>query len=234
MAINKINYKYFNFDNNNDIENQELLITRNNDDNITFFYKNISYFHEYSGIKIIKTQNTNKTIKDLIYKNSTESYIKINDIYLRHKDIIIISPFTKISDILNDKTNGNLHNYLKERNCFQSSANIEKEIIENIKKYEDKLEKIIDYDLSKCDIINFIDIKEDFIDENNIKDVLDILKSYDRKITIIFNDVDYLKYESIIDYFSFFNFLFFVNGFDDGYKKILNYEDYLIEFTNEI
>ena len=67
-------------------------------------------------------------------------------------------------------------------------------------------------------------------DRTNIIQLLNVLKSYDKKLLVIFNDVDYLKFEEVTDLLPFYNFLYFVNGFDDSYKLIENYQDFLVEY----
>lgn len=230
MQVNKINFKYF--DTKKVIENEIPKIVYKNDFNkdLSFNKNNVNHFFEYCGFSVIKTKNTNKSIKELLFNNYYESYIKINGIIIKNKDVIIISPFTKISDILSSKTNGNLHHYLKEQNCFSVNNEIETFISQKIDALTSTFNELIDIDLSKCDVINYIDIKDEFITKENIKKILEILKQYENKKLIIFNDVDYLDYDSIMDYINHFNFLYFVNDFEENYKCIDNYEIFLIEY----
>ncbi len=229
MAINKINYKFFNKKINNE-EDSKILYSNIFDEKISFIKENKFHSFEYSGIKIIKTSNTNKAIKDLIYKDRYETYIKINDNYLKQSDVVIISSFTKVSDILSSRTNGNIHSYLKNKNCIKNNNMIEEFISRQLNEISSDINDVIEYDLSKCDLINYIDVKDDFVDENNISNILDILKTYDKKILIIFNDVDYLKYELVAKYFQHYNFLYFVNNNENNYESIDDIELYLIEY----
>ena len=229
MIINKINFSYLK--NKEVIEDEEKIIFANNIQNKIALIKNdLSFYYEFSGFKLIKCINTNKAIKELLFKNNVESFIKINDSYLKQKDILIISPFTKIKDILNSKTNGNIHNFLKEKNLMNTNKSIEDFILEKLSQCDEEVKNVIDYDLSKCDLINYIDIKDEFVSSENIFDILNILKTYDRKYLVIFNDIDYLKYERIVEFLPFFNFLYFVNSIDEDYKKLENYEEFLIEY----
>ncbi len=229
MIINKINFSYLK--NKEVIEDEEKIIFANNIQNKIALIKNdLSFYYEFSGFKLIKCINTNKAIKELLFKNNVESFIKINDSYLKQKDILIISPFTKIKDILNSKTNGNIHNFLKEKNLMNTNKSIEDFILEKLSQCDEEVKNVIDYDLSKCDLINYIDIKDEFVSSENIFDILNILKTYDRKYLVIFNDIDYLKYERIVGFLPFFNFLYFVNSIDEDYKKLENYEEFLIEY----
>ena len=128
------------------------------------------------------------------------------------------------------KINGNIHKFLKEQNLIQTNKDIEEYVIEKLNNCDESIKNIIDYDLSKCDLINYIDVKDEFISSENILNVLDVLKTHDKKYLIIFNDIDYLKYSEIENYFPFFNFLYFVNSIDEDYKKLINYEEFLIEY----
>ncbi|MDE5617695.1 MAG: hypothetical protein K2I36_02490, partial [Ureaplasma sp.] len=60
--------------------------------------------------------------------------------------------------------------------------------------------------------------------------VLEILKTFNKKYTIIFNDIIYLKYDNVCQYLQYFNFLYFINSNNDNYQIIQNFEDYLIEY----
>ncbi len=229
MKVNRIDLNFFK--KKEPIETHEKVIFSNEFQNkIAFIKNNLSYYYEFMGLKIIKCLNTNKTIKDLLFKNIYDTYIKINDTYLRQKDVIVISPFTKIKDILNSKINGNIHNYLKEKDLFNISKDIENFVTEKLNKCDISFKNVIEYDLSKCDLINYVDVKEEFVSSENIIDILKILKTYDKKLLIIFNDIDYLDFDKIIEFLPFYNFLYFVNSLDDNYKQIENYEEFLIEY----
>ena len=47
---------------------------------------------------------------------------------------------------------------------------------------------------------------------------------------MIFNDVDYLKFEEVTVLLPYYNFIYFVNGFEETYKLIQNYQDFLVEY----
>ena len=229
MALNKINYGYFQKEKVTEVESQIIYANKFNE-TISLIKNNQSLSFDYVGFKLIKSVNTNKSIKDLIYKNHIESNIKINDVTLKQKDIIIISAFSRISDILSSRSSGNLHNFLKNKNLIETNYQIEEFIVSKINQYQNDLDNLIDLNLSKCDLINYIDAKDDFIDKTNIIQLLNVLKSYDKKLLVIFNDVDYLKFEQVTDLLPFYNFLYFVNGFEDSYKLIENYQDFLVEY----
>ena len=229
MSINKINFNYFV---SNKHEEQK--------DNIVFSYDNSQWLGlikndkllswEYFGFIVIRCQNTNKAIKELLYKDRYSSNIKINDKSICISDVIIISPFTRISDVLSDKSNANLHSYLKQNDSFKLRLEIEQFIVSKLNLFKEDIDELVEYDLSKSDLINFIDIKDDFIDKNNFIKILNVLKSYDQKKLIIFNDVDYIDFNELSKYIQYFDFLYFVNEHDEEYTKIENYESLLIEY----
>ena len=229
MALNKINYRYFTNKKVVEVEPQVIYANKFNE-TISLTKNNQSLSFDYVGFKLIKCVNTNKAIKDLLYKNHIESNIKINDVTLKQKDIIIISAFSRISDILSSRTSGNLHTFLKNKNLIQTNYQIEEFIASKVNQYQNELDSLIDLNLSKCDLINYIDAKDDFIDQTNIMPLLNVLKTYDKKLLVIFNDVDYLKFEEVTDLLSYYNFIYFVNGFEETYKLIQNYQDFLVEY----
>ena len=115
---------------------------------------------------------------------------------------------------MNDKNNGTLHNFLKDNGNAQRTLKIENEIV---KIYEEinYLNNVIDLDLSKSDIINFIDIKDDFVNEKNILTILEIMKVENHKKLIIFNDVNLIKYQDFQNLLNYFDFLYIVNSLNE-------------------
>ncbi len=185
---------------------------------------------DYFGFKIVKTTNTNISIRNLIYKDNISTNIKINDIFIKQKDVIIISPFTRVSEIISDRNNDNLHQFLKENDIFLANNLLEQFINKQLISLPNNVQNIINHNYSKCDLINYCEVKDDFIDEYNIIDVLEILKTFNNKYTIIFNDIIYLKYDLVYKYLQHFNFLYFINHKNNDYQIIQNWEDYLIEY----
>ena len=120
MKFNNINLKFFQKKLKNHDDNK-IIYSNKFTETISFYKNNENHIFDYCGFSIIKSSNTNRDIKEMIYKNNIETGIRINDVTLKLKDIIIISPFTKISDILSSKSNNNLHNFYKENNCFNTS-----------------------------------------------------------------------------------------------------------------
>ena len=102
MSMNKINLSYLKSKITIE-EEQKIIFTNKIQNKIALIKNELSFYYEFYGFKLIKCVNTNKTIKELLFKNNVETHIKINDLFLKQKDVIIISPFTKIKDILNAK-----------------------------------------------------------------------------------------------------------------------------------
>lgn len=230
--MNKINLSYFKDEEEKIIE-EKKKIESNSSDSITFHYFDSYFDFEYSGVKIIKNHNTNKFIRNLLNDDeNTNSNISINDFHVKNKDIIIISPFTKIKDILSARTNANMHNYLKNKDIMRSNSNIENSIINEYKEFEEIFD-LTDINLTKADLINYIEIKDEFVNSENIKQIFNILNDKNNKKLVIFNDVDYLKIEELKEFLINFNFLFIVNYYEDNYEDIENIEDYIIFSKNK-
>lgn len=229
--MNKINLSYFE-DKEYKIIEEKRRIKNNPKDEIKFHYLSNIFNFDYSGVKIIKNNNTNKFIRALINdEQNINSNILINDFHVKNKDIVIISPFTKIKDILSSKVNGNIHNHLKNEDILFSNSNIEKIIVEQYNGFESIFD-LTDINLSKADLINYIDIKDEFVNENNIKAILNILRNQINKKLIIFNDVDYLKIHELDQFMTNFNFLFVINSYEKSYENIENFEDFIIFSQN--
>lgn len=230
--MNRINLNYFYQNVKKTIdEESKIVFSKNFQNQICFIKNNKSFYFEYSGFKLVRSINTNKSIKDLIFNNKTWcSQIKLNNITIDPKNIIIISPFTKVKDILSTRVNNNVHKYLKEKDVYKINNEIEQFLLEKIKHLPQELISLIEYDLSKCDLINYIDILDEFINKDNIKNILEVIKTYDKKPLIILNDVDYLSYEEIIDYLQFFNFIYFINNNSESYLEIANYKEFMIDY----
>ncbi len=228
--MNKINLAYFNEKEYDEIK-EKKKINNSKKDTIQLKYFESYFDFDYSGVKIIKNYNTNKFIRNLINDDeNVNSNIAINDFYIKNKDIIIISPFTKIKDILSSRVNGNIHNYLKNQTLLESNSNIEKIIVKEYQEFE-RIFDLTDINLTKVDLINYIDIKDEFVGKNNIKQILNILNEQNNKKLIIFNDVDYLKIEELKLFLINFSFLFVVNNYENNYEFIENFEDFII-FSN--
>jgi hypothetical protein len=231
--MNKINFSYFNEEEIETIIEKSKIKTIDYATTISFNYLNNYYNFDYLGIKIMKNVNTNKLIRSLLNDEEIESNISINNYHIKNKDIIIISPFTKINDILSSKTNGNLHNFLKDEKIIDSNSIIEKTITNEFNKFK-MIDQLTDINLSKVDLINFIDINDNFVSEKNIKLILDILKNTTSKKLIIFNDVEYIKISELDQYISYFNFLYVVNEYEENYKNLIDYKYFLILVKNNL
>jgi len=231
--MNKINFSYFNEDELEVIIEKSKIKTIDYATTISFNYFDNYYNFDYLGVKIMKHVNTNKLIRLLLNDNEIDSNISINNYRIKNKDIIIISPFTKINDILSSRTNGNLHNFLKDEKVIDSNSIIEKSITDEFNKFT-KIEQLTELNLSKVDLINYVDINDNFVSEKNIKLILEILKNTTSKKLIIFNDVEYIKISELDQYISFFNFLYVINEYEENYKNLIDYKYFLILVKNSL
>lgn len=227
--MNKINFEYFNEEKISEIIEKSKIKIPDYNTIISFNYHENYYNFDYLGLKFIKHHNTNKLIRTLLFneENIVNSNISINNIPIKNKDIIIISPFTKINDILSSKVNGNVHNFLKDEGIIETNSKIESTIVDQYNSFN-KIFELTDLNLAKVDLINYVDIKDSFISEDNIELIFEILKNNTSKKLIILNDVDYINIKKIEKYITNFNFLYIINENDDSYKNILNYENFLI------
>ncbi len=231
--MNKINFSYFNEDELEVIIEKSKIKTIDYATTISFNYLDNYYNFDYLGVKIMKHVNTNKLIRLLLNDDEIDSNISINNYRIKNKDIIIISPFTKINDILSSRTNGNLHNFLKDEKVIDSNSIIEKSITDEFNKFT-KIEQLTELNLSKIDLINYVDINDNFVSEKNIKLILEILKNTTSKKLIIFNDVEYIKISELDQYISFFNFLYVINEYEEYYKNLIDYKYFLIFVKNSL
>jgi len=230
--MNKINYDILiNKKTLIEIEKIELKTTLDFS-NIEFIISNKFFNFDYLGLKIIKTNNTNKFIRNLLNDQNVNSNIKINNLSVKNKDTIIISPFTKVGDVLSSRSNGNLHNFMKDNKICESNSNIEKIVVENYNQFE-AISSLTELNLTKADLINYIDINDEFVSSKNIKLIFDILKNQNKKIMIIFNDVDYFKINQCSKYLLHFNFLYIVNKEEFNFIDIINIEDYILDFSSK-
>ena len=71
MALNKINYRYFTNKKMVEVEPRVIYANKFNE-TISLTKNNQSLSFDYVGFKLIKCVNTNKAIKDLLYKNHIE------------------------------------------------------------------------------------------------------------------------------------------------------------------
>lgn len=195
---------------------------------ICFAIDKSSFEFNYSGIRIIKTLNTNKFLRKLFDDNG-DCNIKINGIKTRAKDVLIISPLTRINDLLNTKVSGNINDFLKTGDIGKDKMMMENEIMKIFNSKENCFKELVDVDLEKTDLINYVDVKEDFVDEKNILDVLEVLNKVNKKCLIIFNDVQYLSLEHCGKYLKRFDFLYIMNSFEKEWLEIKNFEEVCLE-----
>lgn len=181
---------------------------------LKFNIDNLSSDFEYHGLKIIVCDNPDIFVRNILNNNESYSRICIDENLVRNKNIFHIHPFSKISDFINNKSNGLLHEYLKSKDIESNNKEFEEFIGQKYYQFDDKyLESITDINLEKASILDYIEVSKEYLDSDNIKSLLNIIKGSDKnKQLIIINDYRILDIESIIvDYIDHFNFLVITN-----------------------
>ncbi|MEG1009653.1 MAG: hypothetical protein RSF67_07590, partial [Clostridia bacterium] len=208
----KTSAEYKNQSNDIAIINKQLDRLRNNNDLLTFQIDNFSSKLSFNGIKIIINDEPNLLIRNLLNDNQTYSRIIINDSCIRNKNIFHIDYFTRVSDILNSKKNGLLHEYLKTKDIANNDHILQDFISQSFFNMKDKnLESISTIDFSTASIIDYLEINNDYLTKENLNCILSILKeSSTDKILIILNDYNLIPIDEIItNYINDFHFLIF-------------------------
>lgn len=206
-----------------EISNEINKININNNLKLKFNLDNLSSEFTYHGLKIIVCEEPNVLLRDLLNENNSYSKILINNKLVRNKDIFHIHSFSKISDFLNTKNNGILHEFLKQKDIEKSNLKFEDFIINQFNEIKnDDLYNLSEIDLSDASILNFLNITKEYVDYKNIFSLLDIIKvGTNDKPLIIINDYQIIDIEYILDkYISDFYFLIFTNNFIKWIKEI--------------
>lgn len=188
---------------------------------LKFNLDNISSTFEYHGLKIIVCDEPDIFVRNLLNKNESYSNVYINDHLVRNKNIFHIHAFSKISDFINNKNNGLLHNYLKSKDIEKNNLEFEDFITQKYFDFHDNdLEQVTDIDLSKSSILDYISVNSEYINNENIFNLLNIIKDSDTdKKLVIINDYKIINIENIIkNYLDSFNFLIITNDL----KKWMN------------
>lgn len=201
-------------------------ISLKNKDKLKFNIEDLSSDFTYYGLKIIVCDNPNIFLRNILNIESSYSKILINNKFVRNKDIFHIHSFSKISDFLNTKNNGILHEYLKKQDIEKSNLKFEDFILNQFEEVKNKdLNNLIEIDLSKASMLDFLNISKEYINSNNIICLLNILKQgTNDKPLIIINDYQIIDINLILkDYIKDFNFLIFTNNL----KKWMNEISYI-------
>lgn len=218
--------------------NKHLDNLRKDNEKLSFLIDNFSSKLNFNGIKIIITDEPNLLIRKLLNDNETYSRIQINDNTIRNKNIFHISHFTKISDILNSKKNGLLHQYLKKKDILKSDLQLQDFISKSFINMEDRnLDNISSIDYSDASILDYLEIGNEYLTKETFHSILSILKdSSTDKMLIILNDYNLISIDEIaLNYSKDFDFLIFTKNIN---KWILNrnYLELIVilsDFVNE-
>ncbi|MGL4951978.1 MAG: hypothetical protein ACRC4L_03250 [Mycoplasma sp.] len=203
------------------------------ENNISFRFDNNIFQFEFIGIKILITTNTNKFIRRL-FDSKGRLNLFFDEQRVDEKDLVIISPLSKINDIINTKSSNFLSKYLKDNDSHNDNMKIEEVIGSLYNSKDENVKKITDIDLTKAQLISFLSVSEEFIDENNIINILNILRSKNKRLTIIFNDVNYISYKECEKWMKWFNFIFVLNNNENKNFNNNLHDFILIEKSNKI
>lgn len=206
-----------------EISNEINKTNINNNLKLKFNLDDLSSEFTYHGLKIIVCEEPNFLLRDLLNEDNSYSKILINNKLVRNKDIFHIHSFSKISDFLNTKNNGILHEFLKQKDIEKSNLKFENFIINQFNEIKnDDLDNLSEIDLSDASILNFLNITKEYVNYKNIFSLLDIIKvGTNDKPLIIINDYQIIDIEYILDkYISDFYFLIFTNNFLKWIKDI--------------
>lgn len=198
-----------------EISNQIEKINFNRKFKLRFSIEDLTSEFTYHGLKIIVCDEINVLLRDLLNDNNSYSKILINNKFVRNKDIVHIHSFSKISDFLNTKNNGILHEFLKNKDIEKNNLKFEDFIIQQFKEIKnDDLNKLSEIDLTDATILNFVNISKDYINSENIINLLNIIKfGTNDKPLIIINDYQIIDIELILKtYINDFHFLIFTNN----------------------
>lgn len=213
-------------------------IDKSNKMTLKFKLSNISSEFEYFGLKIIVCDEPNIMIREILNNNEIFSKISINDNLIKNKYIHHIHPFSKLSDFLTNRSNGIFHEYLKKKDIEKVNLEFQDFITSKYYSLNDKdMEKISDVEFSKASLLDYIDISNEYINSENINNLLKILsKGYNGKQLILLNDYNILNIKEILNnYIGSFNFIVFTSDL----KKWINdftYSEFLViinDFINK-
>lgn len=198
-------------------------INFNNKSKLRFNLDDLSSEFTYYGLKIIVCDNPNIFLRSLLNEDSSYSKILIDNKIIRNKDIFHIHSFSKVSDFLNAKNNGILHEFLKKNDIEKSNLKFEDFVLNEFYEIKnDDLDSLSEIDLSDATLLNFLNISKKYIDSKNIINLLNIIKNgTNDKSLIILNDYKIIDIDTILkEYIKDFNFLIFTNNFKNWINDI--------------
>ena len=195
-----------------------------NKSSLKFLVNNLSSELEYHGLKVVVCDEPNLFIRQIL--NNDESYTKIfiDNKQIKSSYVYHLHYFSKIVDFLNTKNNSVLHEYLKRKDIDKNNLEIPDFVVNKYYNFKDEyLEKITDVNFEKVNLLSYLTINDEYVNENNIDSILNIIKNGSNdKQTILINDYDILKLDLIVEkYIDDFNFIIFTN---DMTKWISNFD----------
>lgn len=190
-------------------------LNKSNKMKLKFNVDNLTSEIEFNGIRIVFCDDANLFVRKIIDNNEINSKIMINGNVVKNKNICHIHSFSKVSDFINTKNNGIFHEYLKKKDIFKKDLELQNYITEKFFEIKDEnVESLTDVDFTDASVLNYIKISNDYINSNNIKNLLEILKDgcFDKQLILI-NDYNVLTIGEIIkNYLKDFNFVIVTNN----------------------
>lgn len=190
-------------------------LNKSNKMKLKFNVDNLTSEIEFNGIRIVFCDDANLFIRKIIDNNEINSKIMINGNVVKNKNICHIHSFSKVSDFINTKNNGIFHEYLKKKDIFKKDLELQNYITEKFFEIKDEnVESLTDVDFTDASVLNYIKISNDYINSNNIKKLLEILKDgcFDKQLILI-NDYNVLTVSEIVkNYLKDFNFVIVTNN----------------------
>lgn len=190
-------------------------LNKSNKMKLKFNVDNLTSEIEFNGIRIVFCDDANLFVRKIIDNNEINSKIMINGNVVKNKNICHIHSFSKVSDFINTKNNGIFHEYLKKKDIFKKDLELQNYITEKFFEIKDEnVESLTDVDFTDASVLNYIKISNDYINSNNIKKLLEILKDgcFDKQLILI-NDYNVLTVSEIVkNYLKDFNFVIVTNN----------------------
>lgn len=185
-------------------------------------YNNDFYEINFYGFKIFQTKKPNLFLRNF-YEDAKNSLYVDCDIF--KNNLITVSDFTKVDTFFSFSKSSEFYKKIINFMIDQKFLN-EKAIDQTI----DFINKLFDFDILENDIdfnkviVNLLSINGDkYI---NKKLFLKILSSnlYSEKMTFLFNDIDWIKYDDIKPFLNNHNFIFITNDFRKNISNVSSLE----------
>ena len=188
----------------------------------------------FQGVKVIDTNNTSKTIKNLFLEEDCEIYIK-NQL-LKKENIIFIDEFTKINSFVNLNKKSKLFELILNNPLFSKLIN--KEVLTKIQKeininYKLDIIDINEGELNKLVNLLFESNNDKFLNISYLEFILNNILN-DKKYLFVINEVSWINIKFLSNYLNTANFLIFTNDFRNYINNISVLEALAIYDNNTI